>query len=94
MEAVTYPPPHPFTADWLDETLMAYEGEITLATAVIFAEQPEDVTISATLRFQACTTEECFIPQQLTFSAADALSRVPQLQERWVRYMWVSLRCE
>lgn len=55
VEPIAYPPPHPLEIDWLDERLMAYEGEITLATAVIFAEQRADVVITATLHFQACT---------------------------------------
>lgn len=67
-EPVAYPPTEPFRADWLDEELPAYSGQITLTTAVIFAEQREDVTLTATLRFQACTTEECFIPERLTFT--------------------------
>lgn len=68
VDPVVYPRPHPLVTDWIDEQLLAYEGEIVLTTAVIFADQREDVTIGATLRFQACTTTECFIPQQLTFS--------------------------
>jgi AhpC/TSA family protein/cytochrome c biogenesis DsbD-like protein len=68
VEPVQYPPPHALKTDWLDEDLMAYEGTITLSMAVIFTEQREDITLRATLRFQACTTEECFIPQRLTFA--------------------------
>ncbi len=68
VEPVAYPPPHPFRADWLDEVLPAYAGTVTLATAVIFAEQREDITLTATLHFQACTAAECFIPQRLTFA--------------------------
>jgi len=67
VEDIQYPPPHAFHADWLDEELLVYEGEVTLATALTFAEQREDVTIMATLHFQGCTTEECFIPERLTF---------------------------
>jgi hypothetical protein len=68
IEPVRYPPPHPLVTAWLDERLMVYAGEITLTTALVFAEQREDVTVTATLRYQACTTAECFIPQQLTFT--------------------------
>ena len=68
IEPVAYPPTEPFRADWLDEDLPAYSGQITLTTAVIFAGQRDDVTLTATLRFQACTTEECFIPERLTFT--------------------------
>lgn len=68
VESVTYPTPDPLATAWLDEELMTYAGEIKLTTAVIFTEQREDVTITATLRFQACTTAECFIPQHLTFT--------------------------
>ena len=68
VEPVTYPTPQPLRFGWLDEGLPAYEGTLTLTTAITLTEQREDVTISATLRFQACTDEECFIPQRLTFA--------------------------
>jgi hypothetical protein len=67
-EPVAYPAPQPMRCGWLDEELPAYEGAFTLTTAVLLAEQREDVTITATLRFQACTDDECFIPQRLTFA--------------------------
>lgn len=68
VEEIRYPAPRPFHADWLDEALPVYEGAITLTTALTFVEQREDVTLTATLHFQACTTEECFIPERLTFT--------------------------
>jgi hypothetical protein len=68
VEPVAYPLPRPLHAVWLDEELPAYAGTITLSTAVIFAEQREDVTLTADLCFQVCTTEECFVPQRLTFT--------------------------
>jgi len=68
VESVVYPPTRPFRADWLDEELPAYTGQVTLTTAVIFTAQGEDVVLTATLRFQACTAAECFIPEQLTFT--------------------------
>ena len=68
VEPVTYPAPQPSRFGWLGEELPAYEGTLTLATAIVLAEQREDVTISATLRFQACTDEACFIPQRLAFA--------------------------
>jgi hypothetical protein len=68
VEPVAYPAPQPLRLGWLEETLPVYTGALTLTTAVILAEQREDLTITATLRFQACTDEECFIPQRLTFT--------------------------
>ena len=68
VEPVAYPAPHPMRFGWLDETLPVYEGALTLATAITFTDQREDVTIVATLRFQACTAEDCLIPQRLTFT--------------------------
>jgi hypothetical protein len=68
IEPIRYPPPHPVRTAWLDEELLAYEGTIILATAVIFTEQREDVAITATLHVQACTTDECFIPERMTFT--------------------------
>ena len=67
-EPVVYPPTRPFRADWLEEELPAYSGQFMITTAVTFAEQREDITLTATLRFQACTDAECFIPEQLTFT--------------------------
>lgn len=68
VEPVRYPAPLPFRTEWLDEELMVYDGTITLETALIFSEQREDVTITATLGFQACTLDECYLPQRLTFA--------------------------
>ncbi|HEY8292971.1 MAG TPA: protein-disulfide reductase DsbD domain-containing protein [Thermomicrobiales bacterium] len=68
VEPVSYPPPHTLRTDWLNEELPVYDGTITLTTALVFAEQREDLTITATLRYQACTTDECFLPERLTFT--------------------------
>jgi len=68
IEPVVYPPTQPFHADWIDEELPCYTGQATLTTAIVFTAQSEDITLTATLRFQACTTEECFVPEQLTFA--------------------------
>ncbi len=67
VEPVQYPPPHTLHTDWLDEELPVYDGAITLTTALIFTEQREDLTITAALHYQACTMDECFLPQRLTF---------------------------
>ncbi len=68
IEPVMYPPTQSLHVDWLGEELPVYTGVIALTTAVVFAAQTEDVTLTATLRFQACTTAECFIPERLTFA--------------------------
>jgi hypothetical protein len=68
VEPVQYPAPHILRTDWLDEELPVYDGTITLMTALIFTEQREDIAITATLRYQACTTDECFLPARLTFT--------------------------
>jgi len=68
VEPVVYPTPQPSRFGWLAEALPSYTGTLTVATAVILAEQREDVTLDATLRFQACTDEDCFIPQRLSFA--------------------------
>jgi len=68
IEPVRYPPPHILRTDWLDEDLSVYDGTITLTTALVFTEQREDIAITATLRYQACTTDECFLPARLTFT--------------------------
>lgn len=67
-EPVRYPAPRPLRMAWLDEELMVYDGEITLATAVVFTEQRDDVIVTATLRFQACTMEACYLPERLIFA--------------------------
>jgi hypothetical protein len=68
VEPVIYPPARSWRAAWLDEDLSIYEEAVTLTTAVIFTEQREDVTLTATLRYQACTAEECLVPNHLTFT--------------------------
>lgn len=68
VEPVVYPPAQPLGFAWLAEELPSYAGILTLTTALILAEQREDLTLTATLRFQACTDDACFIPQRLTFT--------------------------
>ncbi len=68
VEPVRYPPPHTLHTDWLAEELPVYDGAITLTAALIFTEQREDLTITATLHYQACTMDECLLPQRLTFT--------------------------
>ncbi len=68
VERVQYPPPHTLLTDWLDEELSVYDGTIVVTTALVFTAQSEDVTITATLRYQACTTDECSLPARLTFA--------------------------
>ncbi len=68
VEPIRYPPPHLLHTDWLGEDLPVYNGAITLTTALVFAGQREDVAITATLRYQACTKDECFLPARLTFT--------------------------
>jgi len=68
VEPVIYPPTESLHMAWLDEDLPSYTGQVTLTTAIVFTAQSEDITLTATLRFQACTTEECFIPEQLSFT--------------------------
>ncbi len=68
VEAVQYPPAHEMQMEWLDEALNVYEGAVTLSTAVVFTDQQEDLTVTATLDVQACTAAECFVPQTLRFT--------------------------
>lgn len=77
-EPVQYPPAHPMRMAWLDEQLSVHEGTITLVTAVVFTDWQEDVTITATLDVQACTTVECFVPQTLTFTLPMRFRAFPQ----------------
>ena len=68
IEPIAYPPPQPLRFAWLAEELPSYADGLALTTALILTEQREDLMITATLRFQACTDDECFIPQRLTFT--------------------------
>jgi len=68
VEAVQYPAPHEMRMEWLDEALSVYEDTATLTTAVMFTDQQGDLTVTATLDVQACTSAECFVPQTLTFT--------------------------
>jgi hypothetical protein len=68
VEPIRYPTPHPLRTAWLDEELMAYDGTIILTTALTFAEQRADLTVTATLHFQSCTMDACDLPARLTFS--------------------------
>jgi DsbC/DsbD-like thiol-disulfide interchange protein len=82
VEPVAYPPPRPLHVASGDGDLPAYTGTIALSTAVIFAEQRDDVAITAMLRFQACTTEECFTPQDLILTLPMHAARSPRQGRR------------
>ncbi len=56
------PTPRPFRVDGLDEAFVVYEGTVRLGVPLTFTQRGEDQTIVVTVRYQACTATECFVP--------------------------------
>lgn len=56
------PAARPFRVDGLDEAFVVYEGMVRLVVPLTFTQRVGDQTVGVTVRYQACTTTECFTP--------------------------------
>lgn len=56
------PTPRPFRVEGLDEDFVVYEGNVRLALPLTFTQRVGDRTVGVTVRYQACTASECFMP--------------------------------
>jgi DsbC/DsbD-like thiol-disulfide interchange protein len=65
--AVEYPKPEVLRLDAIKETVPVYQGHFRLTRELIIGtvKAPHDVTVKATLRYQACDDRECFLPATL-----------------------------
>jgi peroxiredoxin len=71
----TFPIPHPYRIEGLEEEFVVYEGTVVIAIPLTFTQEGEDQTVHVTVRYQACSEAGCFVPQtmslQLPVKAAD-----------------------
>lgn len=75
----TWPAPHPYRIEGLDEAFFAYEGQVKGALPVTLTEEGDDQTLQVTVRYQACSATDCFVPHtvslELPVKAADHVER-------------------
>lgn len=61
--AVRWPEPKPFRVPELDEQFFVYEGDVRVSLPVTFTRRDAgDQTLEIAIRYQACSTRECFAP--------------------------------
>lgn len=65
MEPPRWPPPRPFRVAGLDEDFVIHEGAVRGVVPLFLARNIGNLTLVATLRYQACSASECFPPAQL-----------------------------
>ncbi|MBW2107604.1 MAG: thioredoxin family protein [Deltaproteobacteria bacterium] len=68
--AISYPRPQLKSLSFSNGKLALYEGEVSfLAQGMVKQNTPKSaLSVSGTLRFQACDDKACLMPQQVTFS--------------------------
>ncbi len=65
-----YPEPELKLFKFSPEKLAVYDGRVYLATSISFNEGISgDITLTAKLKYQACTDEACFLPSELEAAA-------------------------
>lgn len=57
------PSPHPFKIEGLDEEFFVHEGAARFSLPLTFTERIGDQTVEATVRYQACSSTDCLMPQ-------------------------------
>jgi hypothetical protein len=62
------PEPRPFLVAGLEEQFVVFEGEPAFALPLTFTQKPGDLTIEATVQYQACSTTDCLPPDALTLT--------------------------
>ena len=67
---VTWPEPHPFRFEGLEEQFFVLEGTVRGTVPLTFAFLPGTgtKTVRAVIRFQACSTTECLRPEEVRFA--------------------------
>ena len=60
------PQPRPFRVEGLDEQFVVYEGQPVFALPLTFTKKPGDLTLAVTVRYQACSADDCLPPAALT----------------------------
>ncbi|MGH8058211.1 MAG: protein-disulfide reductase DsbD N-terminal domain-containing protein [Candidatus Entotheonellia bacterium] len=62
MGAPQWPAPHPYRVEWLEEELFVYEGKVAVPLPLTFTQAEGDQTLQVTVRYQACSDTDCFLP--------------------------------
>ena len=74
-----WPAPHPYAVEGIDEELSVYEGNVAVSLPLSFTQEGDDQTLRITVRYQACSDTDCFLPStitlQLPVKAADLVER-------------------
>ena len=67
--APDYPAAHPFTVEGLDEEFQVLEGHVRVVVPIAINVAPGrgEVGLNATVRYQACSDEECLPPSAVHF---------------------------
>jgi hypothetical protein len=77
--SATFPAPHPYRVEGLEEEFFVYEGDVRIAVPLTFTKEGDDQTLQVTVGYQACNDSGCFAPQtmslQLPVKAADLVER-------------------
>jgi len=66
---VTWPEPHPFRIEGLEDQFFLYEAKVRGTVPLTFAFPPGvgTQTVRAAIRYQACSTTECLRPEEVRF---------------------------
>lgn len=59
------PEPHPFQVEGIDEQFVVYEGRVVATIPFQVASNLGDLTLSVGVRYQACTSSVCYLPETL-----------------------------
>jgi Disulphide bond corrector protein DsbC/AhpC/TSA family len=74
-----WPAPHPYRVEGLDEEFSVYEGNVAVSLPLTFTQEGDDRTLHVTVRYQACSDTDCFLPSTITLQmpvkAADLVER-------------------
>jgi cytochrome c biogenesis DsbD-like protein/AhpC/TSA family protein len=73
-----WPTPHPWHVVGLDEQFFVYEGKVIVSVPVTLTQE-DDQTLQVTVRYQACSATDCFVPRtvelQVSVQAAEHIER-------------------
>jgi DsbC/DsbD-like thiol-disulfide interchange protein len=60
--APEWPAAHPYRVEGLEEELFVYEGKVAVSLPLAFTQAEGDQTLQVTVRYQACSDTDCFLP--------------------------------
>jgi hypothetical protein len=62
----TFPTPHPYRVEGLEEEFFVYEGNVKIAVPLTFTKEGDERTVHVTVGYQACNDSGCFALQIVT----------------------------